>query len=113
MSSGVSAPVSPLTRYEARRPVAVPAAYRSVPVESRPNAVGTASVADIEEPARWRQIDLRTGVAYGHACGQRGDRFHRGERAGRAIDAVGRHAAPLLVGEIGEIERGVEAIVPR
>ena len=42
MSSGVSAPVSPSTRYEARRPDAVPAANRKAPLESRPKAVNKA-----------------------------------------------------------------------
>jgi hypothetical protein len=58
-------------------------------------------------------MDLRAGIAHGDALGQRGDRSHDGEGAGGAIDAVGGHAAPLLVGEIGEVERGMEAIVPR
>ena len=139
MSSGVSAPVSPLTRYEARRPDRCARRVQEHPrriqtergghrlgrhmpggrqapgrrVDGEPGDAVVATVADIEEPARWRQIDLRTGIAYGHTFGQRGDRFHGGESAGSAIDAVGRHAAPLLVGEIGEIERGMEAIVPR
>lgn len=33
-----------VTRYEARRPDAVPAANRKLPVESRPKALGTGSV---------------------------------------------------------------------
>src|SRR5439155_633327 len=81
-------------------------------VDGEPGDAVVAAVADIEEPARRRQMDLRTGVAHGHTLGQRADRSHDGEGAGGAIDAVGRHAASLLVGEIGEIERGMEAIVP-
>src|SRR5215475_11609497 len=45
VDKGVSAPVSPLMRYDASRPDAVPAAKTNWPVGSRPKALGTASVA--------------------------------------------------------------------
>src|SRR5262245_7955193 len=82
-------------------------------VDGEPRDAVVAAVTDVEEPARWRQIDLRAGIAHRHTSGQRWDRLHDGERAGGAIDLVGRHAASLLVGEIGEVEGGMETEVPR
>src|SRR5580658_3831138 len=45
VAKGVSAPVSPLMRYDAKRPDAVPTAKTKRPSGSRQNALGTASVA--------------------------------------------------------------------
>src|SRR5437016_8865171 len=82
-------------------------------VDGEPGDAVVPAVAHVEEPCRWREIDLRTGIAHGHTRGQGGSRFDDGERARGAIDAVGRHAASLLVREVHEVERGMETVVPR
>src|SRR5437016_10435063 len=82
-------------------------------VDGEPRDAVVPAVAHVEEPCRWREINLRAGIAHGHTGGQGGNRFHGGERARGAIEAVRRHAAPLLVGEIHEVERGMETVVSR
>src|SRR3546814_2792727 len=50
----------------------------------------------------------RTDTLFPYTTLFRSDRVHGGQTAGSAIDVVGRHAAPLLVGEIRSEEHTSE-----
>ena len=71
-----------------------------------------AAVRHEQQPAVRRKLDLRAGVALCHARGQGGHRLQRRERS-VSPNGVRRHTAPLLVGEIHDVQGWVICEVPR
>ena len=82
-------------------------------VDSEPGDAVVAAIGHIEKLSRRRQVNLGAGVPFGESGGQACDGLHRRKGAGGTVEAIARHAAALLVGEVDEIPGGMKAVVAR
>jgi hypothetical protein len=81
--------------------------------EGRDTAAVNRAVADIEQPPRGRQVNLRAGGTLTMAGGQSRGRLHGREGAVCAVEPVCGDGAALLVREVDDVETRVMDIVAR